>query len=140
MTWSGSARPTGPDDSIMILQEISQAACSVWKSLSAFLDQYKEHRNAPDAAAWEEQRQQLYKQFAPLLDRVGRLTTDASQLLQFESAHEVMHQEECNLLSLLLIRSCIFPSCHNTCSNNIIYSHRYSYGFISQYRFEYCKW
>lgn len=95
MTWSGSARPTGPENSIMVLQEISKATCSVWKSLSAFLEEYEKHRDGPDAAAWEEQRQQLYRQFAPLLDRVGRLTTDASQLLQFESGHKVMHQEEC---------------------------------------------
>ena len=94
ITWSGSARPTGPDQSIAILQQISEVTQNVWQKLTAFLQEYQQHIGQPDENEWEEKRQALYQQYAPLLDRVGRLTTDAAMIVQYESDHAVMNHNE----------------------------------------------
>ena len=65
-----------------MLENISQITQCVWQKLSLFLQEYKQHIHASDFAEWEEKRLELFHQFAPLLDRVGRLTADASMILQ----------------------------------------------------------
>lgn len=94
LCWAEDAQPTGADDSIAIIQNISQVTRSVWQTLDSFLQEYQKHRTAEDFEEWEEKRKELYAQFAPLLDRVGRLTTDASMILQYEAGASPMQKPD----------------------------------------------
>lgn len=102
--WSDAAHPTGPEDSFTILENISQVTQSVWQKLSAFMKEYHMHRHQSDREEWEQKRKDLYKQYAPLLDRVGRLTTDAAMLLEYESENSVISQQGSKAYSTIITR------------------------------------
>ena len=79
MNWSRDARPTGPEDECAILKAIGSAMDSVWNSIRIATERIGNESEDE----WKRRRNEAYRQLAPLLDRVSRLSGDASSLLTF---------------------------------------------------------
>jgi singapore isolate B (sub-type 7) whole genome shotgun sequence assembly, scaffold_6 len=79
VSWSRDAQPTGPEDESAILNAIGTAVDSVWSSIRMAT----RRSNEEDEETWKKRRNEAYRQLAPLLDRVSRLSGDASALLTF---------------------------------------------------------
>ena len=79
MNWSRDAQPTGPEDESAILNAIGTVVDSVWSSIRMATRRIGEE----DEETWRRRRNEAYRQLAPLLDRVSRLSGDASTLLTF---------------------------------------------------------
>lgn len=79
MNWSRDAQPTGPEDEAAILSAIATVTDSVWTSIRMATRRLPTENDE----MWRTRRNEAYRQLAPLLDRVSRLSGDASALIAF---------------------------------------------------------
>lgn len=81
ISWSALAEPTGEDDADAVVSEVERVSLSLWSAIAS-----TRREEGESETAWRERRRQAYRELAPLLDRVGRLSVDVASLLQFEAS------------------------------------------------------
>ena len=79
ISWSALAEPTGVDDAEAVVREVERVSLSLWGAIAS-----TRRESGESDEAWRERRRKAYRELAPLLDRVGRLSVDVASLLEFE--------------------------------------------------------
>ena len=79
ISWSALAEPTGVDDAEAVVREVERVSLSLWGAIAS-----TRRESGESEEAWRERRRKAYRELAPLLDRVGRLSVDVASLLEFE--------------------------------------------------------
>ena len=79
ISWSALAEPTGVDDPEAVVREVERVSLSLWGAIAS-----TRRESGESEEAWRERRRKAYRELAPLLDRVGRLSVDVASLLEFE--------------------------------------------------------
>ena len=79
ISWSALAEPTGEDDTEAVVREVERVSLSLWHAIASTRREVGESESV-----WRERRKKAYRELAPLLDRVGRLSVDVASLFQFE--------------------------------------------------------
>lgn len=67
------------DDSEAVVREVERVSLSLWGAIAS-----TRRESGESEEAWRERRRKAYRELAPLLDRVGRLSVDVASLLEFE--------------------------------------------------------
>ena len=75
--WASDARVTGSEDALTLVQRIQTVSSEIWRVLASL------HREETESEElFNHRKAQIWTQFAPILDRIGRLTADSASVLR----------------------------------------------------------
>lgn len=75
--WARDARVTGSEDAMTLVQRIHAVSSEVRRVLASL---HREETESDDR--FNQRKAQIWTQFAPILDRIGRLTADTAGVLR----------------------------------------------------------